>query len=106
MKELKQESPFTEDNSSIGSIAKSVIANEIEKMKGKDVFKYTLNVARRSKLYKQKHSLNLSSKAEATFVSDLLFQRLVVLTNGCILDSTIVKDINRVHPPALFESTI
>ena len=37
-----QVSPFAEDNSSIGSIAARVIANEVEKMTGKDVFKYSL----------------------------------------------------------------
>ena len=37
----------------------------------------------RLKLYQRKHSLSLGSKGEATFVSDLLFQRLVVLENGC-----------------------
>ena len=28
-------------------------------------------------------SIKLSSKVEAIFISDLLFQRLVFLTNGC-----------------------
>lgn len=35
-------SPFAEDNSSIRSIAASVIANEVGKMEGKDVCKYSL----------------------------------------------------------------
>ena len=52
---LKQISPFAEDNSSIGSIATSVLANEIEEMEG------------------------------TTFLSDLLFQRVVVLAKGCYI---------------------
>ena len=36
---LKQVSPFAEDSSSKGSIATSIIANEVEKMEGKDVFR-------------------------------------------------------------------
>ena len=47
-----QISPFAEDNSSIGSIATSVLANEIEEMEG------------------------------TTFLSDLLFQRVAVLAKG------------------------
>ena len=39
---LRQVSPFVEDNSSIGSIATSVIANEVEKMERKDACKYSL----------------------------------------------------------------
>ena len=38
---LKQVSPFAEDNSSIGSIATRVVANEVEKMERKDVCKYS-----------------------------------------------------------------
>ena len=49
-------------------------------MEGKDVFKYTLNLIRSLK-FRRKRSLNLSSKGEVTFVSDLLFQRLVILAN-------------------------
>ena len=52
-------------------------------MEGEDVFKYTLNVTRRLKFYQRKHTLNLSNKSKATFVSDLLFQRLVVLATAC-----------------------
>ena len=40
--EKKQVSPISEDNSSIGSIATSVIANKVEKMERKDACKYSL----------------------------------------------------------------
>ena len=36
---LKQVSHFDKDNNSIGSIATSVIANEVEKMEGNGVFR-------------------------------------------------------------------
>ena len=36
---LKQVSPFDKDNGSTGSIATTVIANEVEKMEGNDVFR-------------------------------------------------------------------
>ena len=40
--EKKQVSPISEDNSSIGSIATSVIANKVEKMERKDACKCSL----------------------------------------------------------------
>ena len=39
---LKQVLPYDKDNSLVGSIATSIIANEVEKMKGKNIFKYSL----------------------------------------------------------------
>ena len=36
---LKQVSPFDKDNGSIGSIATTLIANEVEKMEENDVFR-------------------------------------------------------------------
>ena len=52
---LKQVSPFVEDNSSVGTIATSIIANEVDIME--DVCKIEMsvntveNMARRLKLY-------------------------------------------------------
>ena len=80
---LKQVSPFAEVNSSIGSIATSVIANEVEKMERKDVCKDSLQRSEKVKTLPTKTSVKLSSKSEATFFSELLFQRLVFLANGC-----------------------
>ena len=40
--EKNQVSPISEDNSSIGNIATSIIANEVEKIERKDVCKYSL----------------------------------------------------------------
>ena len=74
---LKQVSPFDRDNSSIGSIAVSVIANEVEEMEGKDVFKYSLTRSKMVETLPTKTSVKLSSKGEAKFVSDPLFQRSV-----------------------------
>ena len=82
---LKQVSPFAEGNNSIGSITTSAIANEVEKMEGKDVCKYSLKRSEKVKSLPTKISVKLSSKSEATFVSDLLFQRLVFLASGCII---------------------
>ena len=45
---------ITEDNSFLGSIATSVIGNEVEKMTGNDIS----NLARSTKLYQQEHQLN------------------------------------------------
>ena len=49
-------------------------------MEGKDVFKYSLNVTWRlptfTKTLPTKTSVKRSSKGEATFVPELLFQRL------------------------------
>ena len=70
-------SPFDKDNRSIGSTATSVVANEVEKMEGKDVFKYSLKRSEKAKTLPTKTSIKLSSKGEATFVSNLLFQRSV-----------------------------
>ena len=65
---LKNLSPFGEDRSSIRSTATSIVANEVDKMEGKNVFKYNL------KCNEVKTSVRRSSKVEATIVSDLLFQ--------------------------------
>ena len=78
-------SPFAEGNNSIGSITTSAIAIEVEKMEGKDVCKYSLKRSEKVKSLPTKISVKLSSKSEATFVSDLLFQRLVFLASGCII---------------------
>ena len=61
---LKQVSPFSEDNSSIGSIAKSVITNEVEKMKRKDVYKYSVKCCVKIKTLPTKYLLNLPVKVE------------------------------------------
>ena len=61
---LKQVSPFSEDNSSIGSIAKSVITNEVEKMKRKDVYKYSVKRSVKIKTLPKKYLLNLPVKVE------------------------------------------
>ena len=62
------------------SIASSVITNEVEKLEGKDVFKYSLK--QRGLRLPTKISVKLNRYAKAAFVSEL-FQRLVVLANGC-----------------------
>ena len=74
---------MAEDNSLIGSIATSVIGNEVEKMAGKDIFKYSLKLSEKVKTLPTRTSVKFSSKGEATFACDLLFQRLVVLGNDC-----------------------
>ena len=51
--------------------ATSIIAKEVEKMKGKDNFKYSLKHSEKVKMLPMKISLKISSKSEATFVSDL-----------------------------------
>ena len=79
---VKQVSPFAEDNSSIGTIATSVVANEVEKMERKDVCKCSLKRSEKVKTLPTKTSVKVSSKDE-TFFSDLLLQRLVFLANGC-----------------------
>ena len=48
-----------------------------------DVCNYSLKRSETFKTLPTKISAKLSSKGEATFVSDLLFQRLVFLANGC-----------------------
>ena len=50
-------------------------------MERKDVCKYSLRRREKVKSAPTKISIKLSSKGKATFVSDLLFQRLVFLTN-------------------------
>ena len=55
---FNQISPFVEDSSSIGSIA-----NEVQKMEGKDRFKYTLTRSEQVKTLPTKTSVKLSSKS-------------------------------------------
>ena len=52
-------------------------------MTGKDVFKCSLKRSEKVKTLPMKTSIKLNSKGEATCVSDLLFQMLVVLGNVC-----------------------
>ena len=59
---LKEVSPFDQGNSSIGSIATSVIANEVGKTEGKDVFKYSLKHSEKVKHLPKKTSVKLSIK--------------------------------------------
>ena len=67
----------------MGSIATSVVPNEVEKMERKDACKYSLKRSEILKLYQRKHQFNLGeAEGEAAFVSDLLFQRLAFLLNG------------------------
>ena len=100
-------SPFAEDNNSIRSIATNIIANEVENMKAKDVFKYSLKRSEKVKSLPTKTSVKLSSKDEATFVSYLLIQKLVVLASGCNISFNDCKGHEmRAYPPALFELTI
>ena len=64
--------------------------------------KVVLKRSQKVKSVPKETSVKLSSKSEATFISDLLFQRLVVLANGCNIDCkmlTIVKDINSEYIP-------
>ena len=65
-------SPFVEDNSSIGSIATNVTVNDVGKIEGKDVFKYSLKWSEKIKTVPTKTSNNLSRKGEATFVSNFI----------------------------------
>ena len=96
---LKQVSPFAEGNGSIGSIATSVTGNEFEKMERKDVCK-------KVKTLPMKTSVKPSFKAEATFVSDLSFQR-GFLANGCNISFDNWKGHELwIYLPVLFESTI
>lgn len=71
--------PFAKDSSLIESIYKSIIANEVEKMKEKDPFKYSLKHT-----LPMKTSVKLSSKGE-DIVFDLLLQKLVFLENSCTI---------------------
>ena len=52
-------------------------------MERKDVCNDSLKRSKKVKTLPTKTSVKFSSKDEATFVSDLLFQRLVFLANGC-----------------------
>ena len=90
---LKQVSPFAEDNSTIGSIATNV-ANEVEEMKRKYVWKYSPKRSEKVETLPTKTSVTLSSKGEATVVSDLLFQSLVFLVNGCNISFDDCMDMN------------
>ena len=65
----------------MGSIATSAIANEVEKMETKDVYKYSLKRSEKVKTSPTKTSVKLSSKGEASLVSVLLIQKLVFLAN-------------------------
>ena len=71
---LKQASPFAENNSSVGSIVTSVIATEVERMEGNDVFKYSLNVMRRLKLYQRKQPLNVIVKVKLLLCLNCYFK--------------------------------
>ena len=62
-------------SSLIRSIATVAIANEIEKMEGKDVFKYSLKGCKKAETLPTKTYVKLSSEGGVTIVSDLLFQR-------------------------------
>ena len=61
---LKQVLPFDKDSSLVGSIATSIIANEVEKMKGKNIFKYSLKCTEKVKTLPMKNCLQISSKGE------------------------------------------
>ena len=52
-------------------------------MERKDVCNDSLKRSEKVKTLPKKTTVRLSSKGEATFVSDLLFQGLVFLANGC-----------------------
>ena len=71
--------PFAKDSSLIESIYKSIIANEVEKMKEKDPFKCSVKHTLPTKA-----SVKLSSKGEG-IVFDLLLQKLVFLENSCTI---------------------
>ena len=96
---LKQVSAFAEDNSSIGNIAASVIATEVEKMDRKDVCNDSLKSSEKVKTLPTKISVKLGSKGPATFLADLLFQVLVFWQTVVILTLTIVKDMNYEYLP-------
>ena len=74
---------FAEDSSSIANIATSVIADEVEKVEIKDVCNDSLKRSKKVKTLPTKTSVKLGSKGAATFVSDLLFQGVSFLANGC-----------------------
>ena len=58
----------------------------ISKIAGNDVFEHSLKRSQKAKNVPTKTSVELSSKGETAFISDLLFQCLVVLANGCNID--------------------
>ena len=63
-------------------------------MAGKDIFKYSLKRSENVKTLPTRTSVKLSSKGKA-FVSDLLlFQRFVVLANGCNISFDYFKGHN------------
>ena len=82
---------FAERNSLLGSIATSVIGYEVEKMTGRDIFKYNLKLSGKVKTLPARASVRLSSKDEAIFFSVILFQRLVVLAKGCNISLEVCK---------------
>ena len=88
------------------SIYKSTIANEVEKIKGKDRFKYSLKRSEKVKTLPMKTSVKLSSESKGTIAFDLLFQSFVFLENGCniSLDNGKRREV-RVYPLALLELT-
>ena len=97
---LRQVPLFAEDSSSIGSIATSAMAKEVEKMERKDVCKYSLTRSEKVKTLPTKTPVRLSSKGEATFFSDLLFQKVSFFWKTVvILALTIVKDMNCEYIP-------
>ena len=58
----------------------------ISKIAGNDVFKHSLKRSQKVKNVPTKTSVELSSTSETAFISDQLFQCLVVLANGCNID--------------------
>ena len=79
---LKTSIIIDKDNSSVGSIPTSVIVNEVEKMEGKDVFKYNLKCTRILKLYQRKHPLSLAVKVKLLLFLTYYFKGQF-LANGC-----------------------
>ena len=64
-------------------------------MAGKDIFKNSLKRTQKVTTLPTRKFVTLSSKGEFTLVSNLLFQKLVVLASVVILALTIIKDMNR-----------
>ena len=58
----------------MGSIATSVIANEVEKMVGKDVFKYSLKRGENIKTLQTKTYAKLSSKVKLLLLLTYYFK--------------------------------
>ena len=69
-------------------------------MERKDVCKYSLKRIEKVKTLPTKTSVKLSSKCEATFISDLLFHRLMFWQLVVTLDLTILKDMNSSLSPS------